>query len=57
MVEACRGVTDERGELSKCGSNIAVGVSCNEPKKGESHHFTSELSDINGRGASYPGSV
>ena len=57
MMEACGGVTDERGELSKSSSNIAVGVSGNKLKKGKSHCFASELSNISGRGASYPGSV
>ena len=56
-LEACGGVTNERGELSKCSSNIVAGVSGNELKKGESHRFTSILSDVSRRGASYPGNV
>ena len=56
-MEACRGVTNKRGELSKSHSDIAAGVSGNKLKKCKSHCFTSELSNISRRGASYPGSV
>ena len=57
MLEACRGVTNERGELSERGSDIATRVSGNKSKKGESYCFASILPDVSGRGASYPGNI
>ena len=56
-LEACGGVPNKRGQLSKCGSDVATRVSHNKLKEGESHHFASILSNVSGRRASYPGNV
>ena len=57
MLEACGGVPNKRGQLSKHGSDVAMRVSGNKSKEGESHRFTGILSNVSGRRASYPGNV
>ena len=52
MLEACGGVPNKRGQLSKCSSDVVMRVSGNKSKEGESHHFASILPDVSGRRAS-----
>ena len=57
VLEACGGVPNKRGQLSKHGSDVATRVSGNKSKKGESHRFAGILPDVSWRRASYPGNV
>ena len=57
VLEACRGVPNKRGQLSKRSSDIVTRVSGNKLKEGESHRFASILPDVSGRRASYPGNI
>ena len=56
-LEACGGVPNKREQLSKHGSDVAMRVSGNELKEGESHRFASIFPDVSRRRASYPGNV
>ena len=56
-LEACGGVPNKRGQLSKRGSDVVTRVSGNKLKEGKNHRFAGILPDVSGRRASYPGNV